>query len=321
MTQTTPNPNPETETEQATQEFHFIPGDLEPIASDRPSKSSSNAFKLPDFINPNLVKKAFRPMLFGALGIHGFLLFVPLTISQQVKPKETAEPVKLSRLSDKVLVKSMPKVKVTSLPKAKPDLPKVAVAPSNPIVIKSDDEKPKAEPEKSPEKKPDETKPEAKKDDTKAADTKGVDTKQSDKGADPKTVDPKKATTDEKEAGKLDEGTQKFAPIINGLNKAFNPQEETAPVPEAEQLTEAGPFFKVTPPPVTGAVISNQEVDAVVSGLQSSFPEKFAAQGTYGGTTLYEAKVGDVTRYISVVKADNVYGQNVLVFLWEKPPA
>ncbi len=321
MPETTPNPKLETDQEmqeiQENQEFHFIPGELEPIASDR----ASNSFKLPAFINPSLVKNAFRPMLFGALGIHGFLLFVPLTSSHQVKPKETAAPVKLSRLSDKVLVKSMPKVKVAAAPIAKPNLPKVAVAPTNPIVIKSEPEKPKAEPEKSPEKKPDEPKPEAKKDEKKPADAKGADTKQSDKGVDPSKVDPSKATTNEKDAGKLDEGTQKFAPIINGLNKVFNPQEETAPVPEAEQLSDAGPFFKVSPPPVTGAVISNQEVDAVVSGLKTSFPEKFIVKGNYGGTTLYEAKVGDVIRYISVVKADNVMGQNVLVFLWEKPPA
>jgi hypothetical protein len=317
MTQTNPNP----ETEQEIQEFHFIPGELEPISSEVNPSKSSKKIKLPAFINPGLVKKAFRPMLFGALGIHGFLLFVPLTSTPQVKPKETAEPVKLSRLSDKVLVKSMPKVKVTSLPKAKPDLPKVAVAPSNPIVIKADPEKPKPEPEKSPEKKPDEPKPESKKDDKKTDDTKATDKKQSDKGEDPSKVDPKKATTDEKEVGKLDEGTQKFAPIINGLNQAFNPDEKTAAVPEPVQLTDSAPFFNVKPSPVTGAVISNKEVDEVIAGLQTSFPDKFSSKGSYAGSPLYEAKVGDVTRYISIIKADNVIGQNVLVFLWEKPPA
>jgi hypothetical protein len=312
MTQTTPNPK--SETEQEIQEFQFIPGELEPILSEINTPKSSKKFKLPAFVNPGLVKKAFRPMLFGALGIHGFLLFVPFTSTPQVKPKETAEPVKLSRLSDKVLVKSMPKVKVTAAPK-KLDLPKVAVVPSNPIVIKSDPEKPKSEPDKSPDKKPDEKKAEAKKEDSKSADT-----KPSDKGEDPSKVDPKKATTNEKDAGKLDEGTQKFAPIINGLNKAFNPDEETAAVPEAEQLTNSAPFFNAKPSPVTGAVISNKEVDAVIAGLQTSFPDKFSPKGSYAGTPLYEAKVGDVTRYISIIKADNIIGQNVLVFLWEKPP-
>ncbi len=307
MTQITPPPNTEVQEEalqeKVTQgEFHFIPGELEPIA---PKKTL-----------PEILKQTFRPMFFGAIGIHALLLFTPLSSSQQTKPKETAEPVKLARLSDKVLVKSMPKVKVSAAPK-KLNLPKVAVASTNPVIVNlPEPETPKTEENKSePEKIPDK-----KLDDKQSKDSKVADGKLSNKGADPSTVDPKKATTDEKEVGKLDEGTKKFAPIINGLNKALNPAEETAAVPESTQLLNSAPFFNANPPPVSGAVISNKEVDEVIAGLQASFPDKFSVKGSYAGTQLYEAKVGDVTRYISVVKADNVMGQNVLVFLWEKPP-
>lgn len=308
MTQTTPPPNTEAQEEaiqeKVTQgEFHFIPGELEPIA---PKKKF-----------PAILKQAFRPMFFGAIGIHALLLFTPLSSPQQTKPKETAEPVKLARLSDKVLVKSMPKVKVAAAPK-KVNLPKIAVASTNPVIVnlpepeKAKTEENKTEPEKLTDKKLD---------DKQSKDSKVADGKLSDKGVDPSKVDPSKATTNEKDASKLDEGTQKFAPIINGLNKALNPAEETAAIPEKEQLINSAPFFKANPPPVSGAVISNKEVDEVIAGLRASFPDKFSPKGSYAGTQLYEAKVGDVTRYISIVKADNVMGQNVLVFLWEKPPA
>ena len=125
MTQTTPPPNTEVQEEaiqeKVTQgEFHFIPGELEPIA---PKKTL-----------PEILKQAFRPMFFGAIGIHALLLFTPLSSPQQTKPKETAEPVKLARLSDKVLVKSMPKVKVSAAPK-KVNLPKIAVASTNPVIV------------------------------------------------------------------------------------------------------------------------------------------------------------------------------------------
>jgi len=317
MTQTNPNPNPTHDPGEQTPEFRFLPGDLEPIA-EAPKKKFPPKLNLPKFINPNLLKQAFRPMLLGALGIHGLLLFTPLTSPQQVKPKETAEPVKLNRLSDKVLVKSMPKVKIATLPnKTKLNLPKVAVASTNSIAIKAPT--PPEEP-KSEEKKPEEKKSE--KPTEKSPQPSVTPSGSSNQGLDPsKLKDPSKGTMDAKDASKLDAETQKFAPIINGLNKQFNPNEETAPVPEAEQLTDPAPFFKVNPAPVTGAVISNQEVDAVVSGLQSSFSGQFTPKGNYAGTALYEVKVEGITRYISVVKADNVIGQNVLVFLWAKPPA
>jgi hypothetical protein len=193
MSQSTPTPTPSPETEIP--EFEFVPGDLEPLSSASQNKPFPPKIKLPE-INLKLLKTAFRPMMFGAVGIHALLLFTPLTMTQQAKPKETAEPVKLKRLSDKVLVKSMPKVKVAAAPK-KTDLPKVAVASSNPIVIKAPEpEKPKSE-DKKPEDKKDDKKPEDKKDDKKA------DGKSNDKGVDASTVPKDKATTNQDEASQL----------------------------------------------------------------------------------------------------------------------
>ena len=174
MTQLTPPP----ETENPI--FEFTPGDLEPIDGYVGAKQESKRFQLGKSpIALGWLKNAFRPILFTALGLHGLLLFVPLSSVTQVKPKETAEPVKLKRLSDKVLVKSMPKVKVSTA--TKPSLPKVTVASSNPIVVKQPDIKPDVPKD---EKKPDEKKPEEKKLDEKKTPDKGID-KGSDKGEDP----------------------------------------------------------------------------------------------------------------------------------------
>ena len=305
MTQLTPSP----ETENPISEF--TSGDLEPINT---KQESEDVQQVKQPIVLGLLKNAFRPILFTALGLHGLLLFVPLSSETQVKPKETAEPVKLKRLSDKVLVKSMPKVKVTTT--KKPTLPKVTVASSNPIVIKSTEtppELPKDEKKTPDEKKPDEKKPDEKKPEKNTSD------KPSDKGQDPSKVDPKKATTDVNNTSDLDAETKKFAPIINGLNQEFNPNEEVALIPEADQLINPNPFFKNPALDETGAVVSNQTVETVVNGMKGKFTQ-FISKGIYAGQPLYEAKVDGVIRYMSFVQADNINGQAVLIFLWKKSP-
>jgi hypothetical protein len=304
MTQLTPSP----ETKNPISEF--TAGDLEPINTQQESEDLQQV-KQPIVLG--LLKSAFRPILFTALGLHGLLLFVPLSSPTQVKPKETAEPVKLKRLSDKVLVKSMPKVKVTTTTKT--TLPKVTVASSNPIVIKST-ETPAELPKE--EKKPDEKKPDEKKSDEKKPE-KNTSDKPSDKGQDPSKVDPKKATTDANNTSDLDAETKKFAPIINGLNQEFNPNEELALIPEAEQLINPNPFFKNPALDETGAVVSNQTVETVVNGIKGKFTQ-FASKGIYANQPLYEAKVDGVIRYMSFVQADNINGQAVLIFLWKKSP-
>ncbi|MCX5963567.1 MAG: hypothetical protein NT070_10625 [Cyanobacteria bacterium] len=298
MTQLTPPP----ETKNPISEFTV--GDLEPINTKQESEDFQQV-KQPIVLGS--LKNAFRPILFTALGLHGLLLFVPLSSETQVKPKETAEPVKLKRLSDKVLVKSMPKVKVTTT--AKPTLPKVTVASSNPIVIKSTEtppELPKEEKKTPDEKKPDEKKPE-----------KNTSDKPSDKGQDPSKVDPKKATTDAKDASKLDAESQKFEGVIAGLRKALNPDEAEAEA-DAGLLDDPAPFFSVKPSPQGNTLISNQDVEDVATSLKGQFTEKFIKKGDYGGGELYEAKVGNTLRYISLIKANS--GKSVMVFLWEKSP-
>lgn len=298
MTQLTPPP----ETENPI--FEFTPGDLEPIDT----KQESNRFQqVKQPIVLGLLKSAFRPILFTALGLHGLLLFVPLSSETQIKPKETAEPVKLKRLSDKVLVKSVPKVKVTTTTKT--ILPKVTVASNNPIVIKSAEipaELPKEEKKTPDEKKTDEKKPE-----------KNTSDKPSDKGQDPSKVDPKKATTDAKDASKLDVESQKFEGVIAGLRKTLNPDEAEAEA-DAGLLDDPAPFFSVKPSPQGNTLISNQDVEDVATSLKGQFTEKFIKKGDYGGGELYEAKVGNTLRYISLIKANS--GKSVMVFLWEKSP-
>ena len=308
MSQLTPPP----ETENPI--FEFTPGDLEPIVANVATKQESKRFQLGKSpIALGWLKNAFRPILFSALGLHGLLLFVPLTSVTQVKPKEIAEPVKLKRLSDKVLVKSMPKVKVTTA--TKPSLPKVTVASSNPIVVKPPDiaEPPKDDKKAEPPK--DDKKAEPSKDDKKA--DKSTSDKVSDKGADPSKVDPKKATTDEKNASKLDAESQKFGGIIAGLRSTLNPGEAEADA-DSGLLDDPTPFFNVKPSPQGNTLISNQDVADVVTSLSGQFTEKFTKKADYGGGELYEAKVGNTVRYISLIKANS--GKSVMVFLWEKSP-
>ena len=315
MTQLTPTPENETQDytiqekvmpEEVIQEqFHFIPGDLEPI-------DSKKKF-------PAILKQAFRPMFFGAIAIHGLLLFTPLKGSHQAKPKETAEPVKLARLSDKVLVKSLPKVKVTAAAK-KANLPKIAVASTNPVVVKlpepekSKAEETKSEPEKSPEKKLEDKSLDNKKSDGKKPEE---SSKVSEKGVDPSTVDPKKATTNEKDASKLDAESQQFGSVIAGLRSMLNPGEAEAEA-DANLLDYPTPFFNIKPPPQGNTLISNQEIEEVATSLKGQFSEKFVKKDDYGGGLLYEAKIGGTTRYVSLIKTNS--GKGVMVFLWEKSP-
>lgn len=286
--------------------FEFTPGDLEPIDSKQKSKRFQ-LVKQPIVIG--WLKTAFRPVLFTALGLHGLLLFVPFSSVTQIKPKETAEPVKLKRLNDKVLVKSMPKVKVTT--STKPTLPKVTVASSNPIVINPPDIKP--EPLKE-DRKPDEKKPDEEKKPEKMSDN---PEKMSDKGEDPSKVDPKNATTDEKDASNLDVESQKFEGIIAGLRRTLNPDEAEAEADEG-LLDDPTPFFNVKPSPQGNTLISNQDVSDVATSLKEQFTEQFTKKADYGGGELYEAKVGNTVRYISLIQSNS--GKSVMVFLWEKSP-
>ncbi|HEY9655266.1 MAG TPA: hypothetical protein V6C50_07220 [Crinalium sp.] len=73
-------------------------------------KPTSSLAKTPPFL-----KVLFRPMLAVALGIHGLLLFVPLSPEKKELPEPTEKPVKISRLSNqKVAVKPTPKPRVTT---------------------------------------------------------------------------------------------------------------------------------------------------------------------------------------------------------------
>ncbi|MBD2326467.1 hypothetical protein [Alkalinema sp. FACHB-956] len=255
-----------------------------------------------------------RPMVLISAGLHALILFVPLTASNKPQPKEKEPPVKLSRLSDKVLVKTLPKV--TDAAKAKPALAKVKVTSTSPIVLK---ETPKPEPEKKtePQPKTPETKPS-----TPPANTPATS---STEGADPSKVDPNKATTDKNEASQLDAESQKFSDVIVGLRKALNPGEENEPEVDPYLLPDPTQFFPNPDDPtqVVGGIlgkswISNTDVESVASSLANQFPGGFAKQGTYGGGEMFEAKLGTTVRYVSLVNVNS--GSGVIVFLWNKSP-
>ncbi|MGI0491499.1 hypothetical protein ACN4EG_06785 [Alkalinema pantanalense CENA528] len=254
-----------------------------------------------------------KPMLLLSAGVHALIFFTPLTSLNKPQPKEKEPPVKLSRLSDKVLVKTLPKVKVTDA--VKPAVPPVKVASTSPIVIK---ESPKPEPEKKAEPKSPEKKAE-----TKPA-TPTTDSG-STEGANANEVDADKATTDKNEASKLDAESQKFSDVIVGLRKALNPSEDNEPEVDPYLLPEPTEFF---PNPddstqVVGGIlgkswISNTDVDSVAASLGSQFADGFTKKASYGGGDVFEAKLGSTVRYVSLVNVNS--GSGVIVFLWNKSP-
>jgi hypothetical protein len=90
---------------------------------------------LPSFVkNTPPLKALFRPMLAVALGLHGLLLFVPLSPAKKELPQPTEKPVKISRLSNqKVAIKPKPKPRVaTSKPVVKRN-----VSPPPTLVVKA----------------------------------------------------------------------------------------------------------------------------------------------------------------------------------------
>lgn len=301
-------------------ELELVPGDLEPLPPQ--NKPFPPKFKLPE-INLQLLKTLFRPMMFGAVGIHALLLFTPLKMTQQSKPKETAEPVKLQRLSDKVLVKSTPKVKVTAAAPKKPDLPKVAVAASNPIVVKSSE----PEEKKVEEKKTEEKKTEEKKTENKKTENNKADGQENNKGVDASTVSKDKATTDPNAASQLAKESQEFADIIVGLSKLSNGTDEDKQKKKIDPylLPEPTSIFPDPNKPdevVSGiegdSWISNRDVEDVVKELAPQFSGGFKKTGTYGGGDVYEAKIGKSTRFLTVFKVTS--GSGVMVFQWAKSP-
>ena len=305
MTQIIPPPNNETREDTIQEEFHFIPGELEPIA---PKKTF-----------PAILKQVIRPMFFGAIGIHALLLFTPLSSPQQTKPKETAEPVKVARLSDKILVKSMPKVKVAAAPK-KLNLPKIAVASTNPVIVNlPEPEKAKTEETKTEDKKTEQKKPEDTKAEGKLSDSKLADGKQSNKGVDPSTVDPRKATTDENAASKLDAESQKVSDVITALRTEMSPGEPETD-PDANFLKEEDkPFFFTADnmPKAPGSYISpTNTLSDVEAKLKNKF-ETFIRKGSHSSSgAVYEAKIGATIRYVTIVEA----GGGIMVFLWKESP-
>ena len=282
MTQITPPPNTEVQEEaiqeKVTQgEFHFIPGELEPIA---PKKTL-----------PEILKQALRPMFFGAIGIHALLLFTPLKMTQQTKPKELAEPSKIKRLTDKVADKSTPKVKVTSLPK--PVLPKVAVAANNPVVIQSTTPPPTTPPTPPPTTPP--TLP-----------------------TESPTKSPTKSPTPPPPTPPLDSESQKFSVVIAGLRKEMSGNEaEADPIPSMlSDEQDIRLYFDGDEVRAPSSYISpSNTVESVASNLKSKF-EKFTLKSPYGNGQLYEAKIGGTTRFITLISA----GGGVMASLWEKSP-
>ena len=242
------------------------------------------------------------------------LLFTPLSSPQQTKPKETAEPVKLARLSDKVLVKSMPKVKIAAAPK-KVNLPKIAVASTNPVIVNlPESERAKTEENKSEDKTIELNK-------TENQTTKG------DKGVNPLNVKPENRTTDEETASKLSKESKEFESVIAGLSELSNGTEEDKKTKKIDPYLLPEPKL-IFPDPndpdkvVSGiegySWISNNTVEQVVTNLTQKFSKGFKKTGDYGSGEIYEAKIGNSTRFITVFKVTS--GSGVMVFQWAKSP-
>jgi hypothetical protein len=126
-------------------EFKEPSSEIAPMVTDRDARSGGPLSKfraqlttlksrLPLDKVPAPLRNLVRPILFGSLGLHALLLFVPMPGEQAKKPEKKEAPVKITQIPtgkfDKTkttIPKNLPKV-------AAPALPKVAVASSRPAL-------------------------------------------------------------------------------------------------------------------------------------------------------------------------------------------
>lgn len=255
---------------------------------------------------PPVLKALFRPMLALALGIHGVLLFVPLSPEKKELPAPTEKPVKISRLSNqKVTVKPKPKPKV-SVPKP---VVKRNVTPPPTLVVK-------ATPTPSPAPSSDSATPAPKPSATPFA------TPPAASDSTPSS-DPEAAAF----AIPLDAITRR-RPDTDGVEKDL-------PVRDAD--FEPGSFFFRDPtlfftdpdkdigkPGVSGieflGTLNDVEV-ALKEDIEPAYTNNgftFTKVGEYGEGPVYEVKKDDLTRYLNFVLNKTKTG--ILVVVWKKSP-
>jgi hypothetical protein len=254
---------------------------------------------------PPALKALFRPMLALALGIHGLLLFVPLSPEKKELPEPTEKPVKISRLSNqKVAVKPTPK------PRAARPKPVVRrnVSPPPTLVVK-------ATPTPSPAP-------------SSASSTTTPSPRPSASPSSPAadntpSTDPEAAAF----AGPLDAITRPRTDT-DGSEKDLPVRDTSVPIGSI-LFKDPAPFFADPDQDLVKPGVSAVEFLGTLNDLEVALKDDiapaytgngftFTKVGEYGGGPVYEVKKDAVTRYLNFVLNKTKTG--ILVVVWKKSP-
>ncbi|MBD2035201.1 hypothetical protein H6F76_09190 [Leptolyngbya sp. FACHB-321] len=263
---------------------------------------------------PPALKALFRPMLALALGIHGLLLFVPLSPEKKELPEPTEKPVKISRLSNqKVVVKPTPKSRVVA---------------SKPIVKRNVSSPPRLVVKATPKPLPATSSASAAPASTSAAPA-------SNSSATPLAVssavpidntpssDPEAAAF----AGPLDAITRSRTDT-DGVEKDLPVRDTSVPIGSI-LFKDPAPFFADPEKDLAKPGISGLEYLGTLNDLEAALKDDiepaytgngftFEKVGNYGDGPVYEVKKDEVTRYLNFVLNKTKTG--ILVVVWKKSP-
>ncbi|XHX80325.1 MAG: hypothetical protein RBJ76_10470 [Stenomitos frigidus ULC029] len=255
---------------------------------------------------PPFLKALFRPMLAVALGIHGLLLFVPLSPEKKELPEPTEKPVKISRLSNqKVPIKPKPKVAAP-----KPVVKRNVTPPPTLVVKATPTPSPAPSPDSatsspSPSATPPATPPAAPVDSTPSS-------------------DPEAAAF----AGPLDAITRR-RPDTDGVEKDLPVRETSVPI-GSFLFGDPTLFFTDPDNDIVKPGVSAVEFLGTLNDLDAALKEDiepaytgngftFTKVGEYGEGPVYAVKKDDLTRYLNFVLNKSKTG--ILVVVWKKSPA
>ena len=259
---------------------------------------------------PPALKALFRPMLALALGIHGLLLFVPLSPEKKELPEPTEKPVKISRLSNqKVAVKPTPKPRAARpkpVVKRNVSTPPMLVVKATPTPTPATASTSAAapSPHSSPSAVPPASPPAAPADNTSSS-------------------DPEAAAF----AGPLDAITRPRTDT-DGSEKDLPVRDTSVPIGSI-LFKDPAPFFADPDQDLVKPGVSAVEFLGTLNDLEVALKDDiapaytgngftFTKVGEYGGGPVYEVKKDAVTRYLNFVLNKTKTG--ILVVVWKKSP-
>lgn len=277
---------------------------------------------------PAVFSLLWRPMLFLALGLHAFFLFVPLGGAQKELPQVTEQPVKYNRLPDLKPTAQKPTQKPTQKPAATASQP-VQQATIAPVPSPLTSPKPAPPPSYTPP--PAEPAPTEPVDSTDSTDdtplarvgsTPMPDSSPPAEPADISTAEPTVAAATQRP--ELDSDTQAIVERLQNLEDGRqitdNDKVEDLFTQEAATKFFTNPEKKEGKPGLIGVEYllpqTPAEVYEKLAMLYSDFSLKKV--GEYGGGPVYEVRRDDYVWYFNLVKGKE--DKSTLIVLWQDSP-